>query len=286
MIHRRDERLERREATAGGGAGAAGLAAKAHRGGDGDSPGDGEPVSPRGGDRGRGPGASRGKTGHFPGGVHRPRAKSGHYEGGVHRLRAGKCGHFGGGVHRLREDRAQGDARTERECLRGVPRGDRPRARSGSQRQSDLAGPRGRPRLRRRLLEREALRVEAAGSAGARGARRDHNGARRGIAGRLRRGADGARSEHGQVPPDATLRDDAGLLAQGGAAAVREVELSDLGAASRGGIPPTRWNGEARRPRQPPRGCAETGRLRPGPQPALPGRARALRRRGAAVPGR
>ena len=56
--------------------------------------------------------------------------------------------------------------------------------------------------------------VTLRGDRAGRGARRHHDGARRGRPGRLRRGADGARPEHRQVPAHAALRPDARLLAQ------------------------------------------------------------------------
>jgi hypothetical protein len=65
FIHRRHERLGRREAIA---VVALGLAAAAHRGGDQDSPGDVEPGSAGSGDRGRGPEPTQIKTDQFPGG--------------------------------------------------------------------------------------------------------------------------------------------------------------------------------------------------------------------------
>ena len=162
------QRLERREEAAGGGAGPARLAAAAHRGRDRRPPRDGERVPEGGRDRGApaarlGPAA--GKTGQRD--VHRPgrRPKSGQRP--VHRPRPGfKTGQRG--VHRPRLAAAAG-AGAGGERLRALPRVHRGRARVGPQRDGDLAGPRRRPRLRRAVREREAVRREAEGDGGAGG---------------------------------------------------------------------------------------------------------------------
>src|SRR5258705_69260 len=86
MVPRRDgKRLERREETTGAGAGAAQMAAAAHRGGDGRPPGDGERLPQGSWDRSAAAGvvgATSAKSGQRD--VHRPGSKTG--QRGVHRL--------------------------------------------------------------------------------------------------------------------------------------------------------------------------------------------------------
>jgi len=174
------QRLERREEATGGGAGPSRMAAAAHRGCDGRAPRDGERV-PQGG-RCRGAAAARlgppaGKTGQRD--VHRPRHRSKSGQRPVHRPRPGlKTGQRG--VHRPRlAAAARPGAGGER--VRALPRVHRGRARLRPQRDGDLAGPRRRPRLRRPVRQREALRREAEddGGAGRRTRRSSRRQARR-----------------------------------------------------------------------------------------------------------
>ncbi len=123
------------------------------------------------------------------------------------------------------------------------------------------------------------------GERGARGAGRHHHAAGRGSAGRLRRGADGARpgeraSTAGRGSSCLTL----GLLAQVGPPAHLEIEHADLGRASRAGLAPARRHAAGHRARQPARRRAHARHLRSRAQPALPRHARALRCGRAAVP--
>ncbi len=263
MVPRRDgKRLERREETTGAGAGAAQMAAAAHRGGDGSPPGDGERLPQGGRDRRAAAGvvgAASAKSGQRD--VHRPGSKTG--QRGVHRLaRAGSVAtapRAGAGGKRVR----------------AVPRDHRAGPRPWSQREGDLAGPSRRPSLRRRLCEREALHPQAA---------------RRPIAGgaphhrRLRRGPDGARPLERKVPPHAALRADARPQPQVGPAADLPIQLADLGGAARDGFPPPGRRAARDGARQPARGRAPRRHLRSRAQPALPRCARPLRRDGAPVP--
>lgn len=166
--------------------------------------------------------------------------------------------------------------------MRGLPRGDRARARRRSQRGGDLAEPGGQLRLRGLVFERTALRAEAAGHGAARGSRGDCNGSWRGRAGRLRHGADGARYDW-SVPAHAALRDDFGLQPKVGSVARLPLERACLGGASRDRVPASWWRRALHRARQLERGRAAARRVRPIRQPALSRRARALRRRRVAV---
>jgi len=91
----------------------------------------------------------RSKSGQRP--VHRPRFKTD--QRGVHRPRLAAAAGPGAGGERLR----------------ALPELHRDRARVRPQRDGDLAGPRRRPRLRRAVREREAVRREAEDDRGARG---------------------------------------------------------------------------------------------------------------------
>ena len=153
----------------------------------------------------------------------------------------------------------------------------------GPQRHGHLAGPRRRPRLHRAVCERAALRRDAPRDVVARGARRDHDRARRRRPGRLRRWPDGAPSADRQVPAHAALRPDARLLAQSGPPAGVAVEHAGLGRAPRARVSSARRHGPRHRPRQSQRRRPHPGHLRSRAQSALPRRARALRRRRAAV---
>jgi len=233
VVPRRDgQRLERAEATAGSGTGAAGLAAAAHRGGDGRSSGDGERLSEGGGDRGA-------PSGLGPAGR---RSKSGHTD--VHRL-----GRLSGGDGGARSDAcnpgavaAAAGSQPAGERVRAVPRGDRAGAGAPPRRRRDLPRSRRRPRLHRRLRQRAALRAPGpcrACHAVARRPSRDRDGCRGRGAGRLwRRRADGARPGEREVPPHAALRADAGLQPQVGAAARLALEQRGMGTAARGGLSP------------------------------------------------
>ena len=155
MVPRRDgKRLERREETTGAGAGAAQMAAAAHRGGDGSPPGDGERLPQGSWDRSAAAGvvgAASAKSGQRD--VHRPGSKTG--QRGVHRLR-GKTGQRG--VHRHGGTVATAPrAGAGGERVRAVPGDHRAGPRSWPQREGDLAGPGRRPSLRGRLRERETL---------------------------------------------------------------------------------------------------------------------------------
>ena len=109
----------------------------------------------------------------------------------------------------------------------------------------------------------------------------------RGRAGRLRRRADGAASAHGQVPPHAALRLHARLQPQERPAADLRVEHPALGRAARRGA----FVGSAAPCGSSCSTISSEGVLTPDiydpdAEPALPRRARALRRRRAAVPRR
>ena len=203
----------------GAGAGAAGLVAAAHRGGHRGSSRDGERRTCKAaGIAGRGKGGrpGTGRQNRPPrGGVHRLWRQNRPPRGGVHRPWAAKTGHSGAGVHR--PGAAQWPpalAAPQRERLRALPRADRRRrSRRGRNAMAiwqDLVDDHG---FARATPASSASWPSCAGSYRARGARRHHHRAGRGSASRLRRGADGPRPEHRQVPAHAALRADARPLA-------------------------------------------------------------------------
>ncbi len=169
------KRLERREETAGAGAGAAELAAAADSGGDGRSSRDGERVSQSRGDRG----AAAGEMGPAPAksgqrGVYRPWCKTG--QRGVHRPWS-KTGQRG--VHRL-ELAAASWACAVGERVRAVSRGHRAGRRRGRNAKAiwqDLVDDQG---FAAAVCEREAVCTRSARGAVARGASDHHHGAGRG----------------------------------------------------------------------------------------------------------
>ena len=220
------QRLERRQKTAGPGARATRMVAAADRSGDRRPSRDGERLPAGGRDRG----AVRGRS---PAGL---AAKTGHQRGGVHRLLGEsadqiKTGHHGGGVHRLRGAMAMpppGRAPSASACepYRELIAEALARGRNAMAIWQDLVDDHGFPG-RYASVRRFVCRLRGDGAAG--GARRDRDGAWRGGAGRLRRGADGARSRDRQVPAHAALRADARVQPQVGAAAGLEVVVAQSG---------------------------------------------------------
>ena len=191
VLRRNGQRLERRQTAASTRTWPTRLEPAAHPGHDGRSSRDGERVPQGGGDRDR------------PIGTLGPRAgKTGHR--GDHRLsvdeygrRRFKTGHRGD--HRLGD---RGDRAVARRPARAshTARSSRPpssaagtRWRSGRTWSATTAS--------REVRERDAVRGEAARGPAGRSPRRDPHGAGRRVPGRLRRRADGARRDDGQVPP-------------------------------------------------------------------------------------
>jgi hypothetical protein len=209
MAHRRDgQRLERREEAAGGGAGEAWVDPAPHRGRDRGPPGNGERIPEGRGDTGTtaqelGPvaGVKSGQRG-----VHRPRSRGKPGQRPVPRPRGStKSGHRD--VHRPGLAGAAGSGAAG-ERLRALPGDGGEGDRLGPEREGDLAGPGGRPRVHGALREREAVRGEAEGGDVAGSPPRHRDRAGRGRPGGLRRRADGSLPGDGQVPADAALRDD------------------------------------------------------------------------------
>ena len=283
--------LERRQETASPGAGAAGLVAAADRGGDRRPPRDGQRYLKAAGIAVRGRGGRPADRPPKPAITRRcpptPARQNRPFRGGVHRLGPAKTGHHGGGVHRLwRRSPRPGRAPSASACepyreLIAEALGAWP------QRDGDLAGPGRRPRLHARGTRASgASCVTLRGSAAAEArvviitAPGEEAQVDYGDGPMVRDPADR------QVPPHAALRADARLHAQVGAAADVAVERADLGRAARARVSPPRRRGARRRPRQSAGGRPHARHLRPDAQSALSRRARALRRRRAAVPRR
>jgi hypothetical protein len=91
-------------------------------------------------------------------------SKPGHFRGGVHRLGATTSGHQDGAVHGLGRGPTSGPC-AERERVRTVSRADQRNARARAQRDGDLAGPRGRPRLHARYASVRRFVVTLRGTA-------------------------------------------------------------------------------------------------------------------------
>ena len=99
-----------------------------------------------------------------------------------------------------------------------------------------------------------------------------------------RAAADGPRPALGPRPADTAFCLHPGLFAHVRPAVGLAVDDPDLGRAARTGVSPTGRHGPGRRPRQPTRGGAHPGHLRPDPDSSLPGRAGARRGHRAAAP--
>ena len=228
MFRRRHEqRLGRRQTAANPCAGATGLDALAHPGSDRHPARNDQRLPESRRHRGARPRPAERietKTGHFRGGVHRPRGKTGNYRTG--------------GVHRPRRPPPPGRAPSASACepYREIIAEALARGRNAVAIWQDLVDDHGFPA---RYASVRRFVVKLRGSDAGRGARGHHDRARRRRPGRLRRGADGARPRHGQVPPHAPLRPHAGLLAQIGAAAGVAIERADLGGAARARVSPT-----------------------------------------------